>query len=124
MRRDKRWGLRVWRGACGDIWGGVGRRHNAQPVKESYMPLHVTGTVTLLQVFDMPASLHFYRDLLGFEIVQRSQPNDHCGWAWLRLDGSEIMLNTAYDEDADRPPTPDLQRQKAHDDTCLFFGCS
>jgi catechol 2,3-dioxygenase-like lactoylglutathione lyase family enzyme len=87
------------------------------------MPLRITGTVTLLQVFDMPTSLHFYRDLLGFEVFQRSQPDDNCGWAWLRLDGSEIMLNTAY-EDADRPPTPDLQRQKAHDDTCLFFGCS
>ena len=87
------------------------------------MPLRVISTVTLLQVFDMPTSLHFYRDLLGFEVCQRSQPDDNCGWAWLRLDGSEIMLNTAY-EDADRPSTPDLQRQKAHDDTCLFFGCS
>ncbi len=87
------------------------------------MPLHVNGTVTLLYVFDMPASLHFYRDLLGFEVFQRSQPDDNCGWAWLRLEDTEIMLNTAYD-DGDRPPTPDAQRQKAHGDTCLFFGCS
>jgi catechol 2,3-dioxygenase-like lactoylglutathione lyase family enzyme len=86
------------------------------------MPLRVSGTVTLLQVFDMPASLHFYRDLLGFEVVQRSQPADDCGWAWLRLDDAEVMLNTAY-EDARRPPSPDADRQKAHEDTTLYFGC-
>jgi glyoxylase I family protein len=86
------------------------------------MPLQVSGTVTLLQVFDMPTSLRFYRDLLGFEMVQQSQPEDNCGWAWLRLDDAEIMLNTAYD-DADRPPAPDPERRKAHEDTVLFFGC-
>jgi glyoxylase I family protein len=86
------------------------------------MPLQVSGTVTLLQVFDMPTSLHFYRDLLGFEMVQQSQPVDQCGWAWLRLDDAEIMLNTAY-EDADRPPAPDPERSKAHEDTILYFGC-
>jgi catechol 2,3-dioxygenase-like lactoylglutathione lyase family enzyme len=86
------------------------------------MPLQVSGTVTLLQVFDMPTSLRFYRDLLGFEMVHRSQPDDNCGWAWLRLDDAEIMLNTAYDDD-DRPPTPDPERRKAHEDTVLFFGC-
>lgn len=86
------------------------------------MPLHVSGTVTLLQVFDMPASLRFYRDLLGFEVIGRSQPEDTCGWAWLRLDGAEVMLNTAY-EDEHRPPAPDARRHEAHDDTCLYFGC-
>lgn len=59
------------------------------------MSLQVAGTVTLLQVFDMPASLHFYRDLLGFQVIQRSQPVDDCGWAWLRLNDAELMLNTA-----------------------------
>jgi catechol 2,3-dioxygenase-like lactoylglutathione lyase family enzyme len=85
------------------------------------MPFRVSGTVTLLQVFDMPTSLHFYRDLLGFEVVQRSQPADDCGWAWLRLDDAEVMLNTAY-EDAHRPSAPDAVRQKAHEDTTLYFG--
>jgi glyoxylase I family protein len=90
---------------------------------ETNMPLQVSGVVTLLQVFDMPTSLQFYRDLLGFELIQRSQPVDQCGWAWLRKGDAEIMLNTAY-EDADRPPAPDPKRQKAHEDTILFFGCS
>jgi catechol 2,3-dioxygenase-like lactoylglutathione lyase family enzyme len=86
------------------------------------MPLKVSGTVTLLQVFDMPTSLHFYRDLLGFEVIQRSLPVDNCGWAWLRLDHAEIMLNTAY-EDEHRPPAPDPGRCRAHKDTSLYFGC-
>ena len=86
------------------------------------MPLNVAGAVTLLQVFDMPTALHFYRDLLGFRVVQQSQPTDTCGWVWLRLDDAELMLNTAY-EDESRPPSPDPARQRAHGDTALFFGC-
>jgi catechol 2,3-dioxygenase-like lactoylglutathione lyase family enzyme len=86
------------------------------------MSLKLDGTVTLLQVFDMPTSLHFYRDLLGFGIVQQSQPVDTCGWAWLRLDDTEIMLNTAY-EDEYRPAAPDPSRVQAHEDTILYFGC-
>ncbi len=86
------------------------------------MPLNVIGTVTLLQVFDMPASLHFYRDLLGFKVLQRSQPTDECGWAWLRLNDAEVMLNTAY-EPGHRPAAPDPERQRAHRDTALYFGC-
>ena len=87
------------------------------------MSLKLDGTLTLLQVFDMPTSLHFYRDLLGFGIVQQSQPVDTCGWAWLRLDDTEIMLNTAY-EDEYRPVAPDPSRVQAHQDTILYFGCS
>jgi len=86
------------------------------------MPLNVRGAVTLLQILDMPTSLHFYRDLLGFEIIQRSQPVDICDWAWLLLNDAELMLNTAH-ESEDRPPAPDSKRQVAHGDTCLDFGC-
>jgi catechol 2,3-dioxygenase-like lactoylglutathione lyase family enzyme len=86
------------------------------------MPLRISHTVTLLQVFDMPTSLRFYRDLLGFEVVQRSQPTDSCGWVWLRLGDVELMLNTAY-EDADRPSQQDEGRRRAHGDTVLYFGC-
>lgn len=57
----------------------------------------VRGLVPLLMVFDMPASLHFYRNLLGFELVGTSAKSpdqgDHVGWALLRLDGTEIMLD-------------------------------
>lgn len=86
------------------------------------MALQVKGTVTLLQVFDMPASLHFYRDLLGFEVLQRSSDGDQCDWVWLRLDDAELMLNTAYEAEG-RPTAPDPGRQRAHDDVTLYFGC-
>jgi glyoxylase I family protein len=86
------------------------------------MTLDVRGLAPLLQVFDMPASIHFYRNLLGFEVVQTSQPGDDCNWALLRLHGVELMLNTAYERDA-RPPAPDPARLAAHRDTGLYFGC-
>jgi len=36
------------------------------------MALDIHGIVPLLQVFDMPVSVHFYRDVLGFDLVQTS----------------------------------------------------
>jgi glyoxylase I family protein len=87
------------------------------------MPIDVRGLAPLLQVFDMPASVHFYRDLLGFELVATSQPGDRFDWALLRLNGVELMLNTAY-EDGERPPSPDPARTAGHADTGLYFGCA
>ena len=87
------------------------------------MTLELRGLAPLLQVFDMPIAVHFYRDLLGFEIVGSDQKTpDHFDWCLLRYQGVELMLNTAY-ESPDRPPTPDAARIEAHADTGLFFGC-
>ena len=86
------------------------------------MPIKVSGLTPLIQVFDMPTSVAFYRDVMGFEIVMQSQPGDHFGWALLRMDGAELMLNTAY-ESHDRPAAPDAARWAGHGDTTLYFGC-
>jgi catechol 2,3-dioxygenase-like lactoylglutathione lyase family enzyme len=86
------------------------------------MPLTIKGLCPLLQVFDMPTSLAFYRDRLGFEIVDRSRPADDADWVWLRHGPAELMLNTRY-ERQHRPPQPDPAAVAAHDDTCLYFGC-
>jgi glyoxylase I family protein len=75
------------------------------------------GLCPLFQVFDLPTSLRFYEQL-GFLILQQSP-----GWAWLRCGTAELMLNTAYDPDAERPPHPDDARIAAHEDTCLYIGC-
>jgi catechol 2,3-dioxygenase-like lactoylglutathione lyase family enzyme len=80
------------------------------------------GACPLLQVFDMPTSLHFYRNVLGFVEVQKSGAGDDVGWVWLRRGSSELMLNTAYDL-GERPPHPDPARVAAHADVALFFGC-
>lgn len=84
--------------------------------------LHLQGMAPLLQVFDMPASLHFYRNVLGFDVVQSSGEGDDVDWVLLKLNETEIMLNTAYEKSM-RPTVPDLSRKAAHSDTVLYFGC-
>ncbi len=88
--------------------------------------LQITGLTPLLQVYDMPASVRFYRDVLGFEIVSTSPKlggEDRFHWALLRLDGAELMLNTAYEFDSERPADQDQARAAAHGDTGLYFAC-
>lgn len=87
------------------------------------MSIGVNGVCTLLQVFDMPASVRFYRDILGFEIVTTSPAEgDQFDWGLLRLNEANLMLNTAYEQD-DRPAQPEPARVSAHGDTCLYFAC-
>ena len=86
------------------------------------MPIAIRGLCPLLQVFDMPTSLRFYRDVLGFAEVSKSGTGDDVHWAWLRHGDADVMLNTAYD-DGQRPPTPDPARVAAHADTGLFMDC-
>lgn len=85
------------------------------------MAIEIRGMAPLLQVFDMPMSVAFYRDVLGFEVVATSKPGPVFDWALLRLHGVELMLNTAYESDQ-RPPGPGPARFAAHDDTCLYFS--
>jgi catechol 2,3-dioxygenase-like lactoylglutathione lyase family enzyme len=90
------------------------------------VPLEIAGICPLLSVFDMPKSIHFYRDLLGFEIVGTGRAfrgnRDDTGWCWLRLNGAELMLNSAYDPE-DQPAMPAEQQFTNHGDVCLYFGC-
>lgn len=87
------------------------------------MSLDVRGVCVLLQVFDMPTSVRFYRDVLGFEVVQTSvREGDQFDWGLLRLGEATLMLNTAYEQEY-RPPQPDKSFVAAHNDTCLYFGC-
>jgi catechol 2,3-dioxygenase-like lactoylglutathione lyase family enzyme len=88
------------------------------------MSYELRSVTTLLQVYDMPASIRFYRDLLGFTVINTSQPLDGADrfhWVWLRRDAADLMLNTAYETDEERPSAPDSARVAAHDDTCLYF---
>ncbi|MEQ8935886.1 MAG: VOC family protein [Amphiplicatus sp.] len=90
------------------------------------MAITTTGLTPLLQVYDMPAALAFYRDVLGFEVVSASPEADtpegrFSHWMWLRLGPADVMLNTAYDE-GERPPARVEAQQRWHGDTCLYFG--
>lgn len=86
------------------------------------MTLRIGSFATLLQVFDMPTSLAFYRDVLGFEVVSDVPPDDQCDWVMLKIHASELMLNTAY-EAHERPAVPEPARIAAHKDIALFFDC-
>jgi catechol 2,3-dioxygenase-like lactoylglutathione lyase family enzyme len=88
------------------------------------MRIPVDRLTPLLQVFDMPTAVAFYRDLLGFEVAASSNPRspDDFDWCLLARDGVELMLNTAYEHDS-RPPAPDPARVAAHKDTALFIAC-
>ena len=61
------------------------------------MSLKIGGFATLLQVFDMPTSLAFYRDVLGFDVISDAPADGQCDWAWLKRGESGLMLNTAYE---------------------------
>ena len=80
------------------------------------------GVAPLLQVYDMPTAVRFYRDLLGFELVNQSRDGEEFDWCLLSRGGAEIMLNTMY-ESEHRPSQPDANRTAAHTDTGLYFAC-
>src|SRR6187551_602455 len=86
------------------------------------MPIDICGMAPLLEVFDMPTSIAFYRDKLGFKVTGDSGQADKSGWVMLELGGETIMLNAAYEE-GERPDSPDPARVAAHSDTCIYFGC-
>ena len=90
------------------------------------MAIAVNSATTLLHVYDVPISLAFYRDILGFEVASTSPPftsaKDDFGWTLLRLNGIELMLNNAYENNV-RPPYPEIDRVRAHADTTLYLDC-
>ena len=84
----------------------------------------IRAVTTLLEVFDLPASLAFYR-ALGCEVAAHWGDSDNeSEWDWvrLRLGEAELMLNTRYERDT-RPPAEDAARRQGHADTELFFDC-
>ena len=71
--------------------------------------MDLRGVTPLLQVYDMPTSIRFYRGTLGFQVHTHaphrggSDP-DSFHWVWLKHGVVDLMLNTAYefDEEASR----------------------
>jgi glyoxylase I family protein len=90
--------------------------------------MEVRGVCPYFEVYDMPTSVRFYRDQLGCEIVSTSPhlggDPDRFHWCWLRLGGTaDLMLNSCYEFDDERPTREEHQKQRGHRDTCLYFGC-
>jgi catechol 2,3-dioxygenase-like lactoylglutathione lyase family enzyme len=82
------------------------------------MPLGLRDLTPLLQVFDLPASIAFYRNVLDFELIA----GDDSWWALLAHGETRLMLNTAY-EDGERPAVPDAARVRHHADVSVYFWC-
>jgi glyoxylase I family protein len=88
----------------------------------------IAGMTPLLQVYDMPEALAFYKDVLGFRVVAASPKvvapeGTFSHWMALERDGRRIMLNTAYDE-GQRPAQRIEAQQRWHADVCLYFACT
>jgi catechol 2,3-dioxygenase-like lactoylglutathione lyase family enzyme len=86
--------------------------------------IEIRGMSPLLSVFDMRTSVHFYCEILGFEMVDHSPfyaPGEF-HWAMLRFGDIELMLNTAYDE-GERPEQPDPARVSSHGEVVFYLGC-
>jgi glyoxylase I family protein len=88
------------------------------------MALEVRGIVALLWVYDMPTSVRFYRDKLGFEILATSAVlgEDHYDWAMLGVGQGRFMLNARFESNEERPvgPLPSTGSQR---DVWLYFDC-
>jgi glyoxylase I family protein len=89
------------------------------------MAIDFNNAIPLLQVYDVPISIAFYRDVLGFEVLQTSKPfddaKDNYGWAMLRKNNVYLMLNNMF-EDNMRPSMPDATRTQNHRDTTLYLS--
>jgi glyoxylase I family protein len=90
---------------------------------EERMPIKFSSLTPLIGVFDMHASVAFYRDIIGFEVVLQSRPGDHFDWALLQRGGAALMLNTNY-EAHQRPPVSDPARAAVHGDTTMYLDCA
>lgn len=90
------------------------------------MSIAIEYGVHLLLVYDVPTSLRFYRDVLGYTVMQHSEPfdrtPDNFGWCMLRHGNAWLMLNNMY-EDNIRPAVPDAERARYHGDSALYLNC-
>src|SRR5579862_5526061 len=85
------------------------------------MSIEIQNMIPLFQVYDMHRSVAFYRDVLGFEVIDRHAPNGHFYWAMLKHGNARLMLNAKF-EDEHRPAKPPAQT--GHQDVTLHINCS
>ncbi len=87
----------------------------------------LTGATPYFEVFDMNASLAFYRDVLGFEVLFASPEMETAEGRFshfvrLGRDGVDLMLNTTYDSN-ERPPARTEARWAGCRHVALYIDC-
>lgn len=87
----------------------------------------LNGVAPYFEVFDMVASLHFYRDQLGFHVIFASPEVDtkegrFSHFMRLGRGRMEILLNTAYDSN-ERPADRHESRWQATQYSHLYIDC-
>ncbi len=88
---------------------------------------NLTGLTPYVEVFDMIASVAFYRDRLGFEILFASPEVETAEGRFshfvrLKRGDAEVMLNTAYDSN-ERPPDRSEARWAGCAHVHLYINC-
>jgi glyoxylase I family protein len=89
--------------------------------------IEVNDLCTLMSVWDMPTTVRFYRELLGFEIETRSPTyavedgEELFHWCTMRAGDLAIMLNTEYDE-GERPAERPREVEERFG-TWFYYGC-
>ena len=63
----------------------------------------------LLNVEDVPASIAFYGELFGFEVVQQFEENNAIRWTSLRKDQIQLMLNEHGEQSNDQRVRPRIR---------------
>jgi glyoxylase I family protein len=95
------------------------------PTAEATMTFSPLGLTPLIGVFDMPKSLAFYRDVLGFSVVFASpevetKEGRFSHYIWLRFGKADIMLNTQYDSNERPEEAPEVKER----DAVFYIGCA
>jgi glyoxylase I family protein len=85
------------------------------------MPIISHKLTPLMQVFDMRRSVAWYRDIIGFEVLQTHEPDGHLHWVLLKLGDAMLMLNSKYEDDVQLETRS--VRVEGHSDLTLYFDC-
>lgn len=72
--------------------------------------------IPLLYVDDVDRSVAFYRDHLGFDIVESWEPDGRLTWCRVERDGASVMLQTAC-------PDEDGSAEERGRGVAFFFLC-
>ena len=73
--RGRRWTASIFHRATRKLTNCFGAMVRGLSIQqEDDMAIEIRGMAPLLQVFDMPTSIAFYRDVLGFQVKTTSNP--------------------------------------------------